>query len=402
MLQRQGFASFLIGSTLLLGLGGCGGGQAEAPPPPKVKVATVQPGMLVDTGTYNTQLQSRRAINLSPQVSGRIVQILVNSGVNVPQGAPLIQIDPSEQTAAVASQFATIQAAQATVETSRAELRALEAQRRANLATLEFNRLQAERYTALFEQGAVSKEQAQSYILSYRTAQADLQATDADIRAQQATIIENEKVLQQAQANTQQQAVLLNWFTVNAPFAGNVGNIGPRIGDYVTPQTNLLTLTENQPLEVYINVPIERSPDLRIGLPVELINTTGDAIGRSQVFFIDTTTNNNTQTILVKALYDNSDNRLRANQQVQARIIWDQKPGILVPTSAVSNLAGQNFVFVAEPGQEGKTVAKQVPIKVGAIQGNSYQVLDGLKANQKIITSGIQRIRDGEPITPES
>ncbi len=402
MLQRHWLASLLLTGSLVTGLGGCGGEQAGAPPAPTVKVASVQAAMLIDTGTYNTQLQSRRAINLSPQVSGRIVQILVRSGMNVPQGAPLIQIDPSEQTAAVASQFATIQAALATVETSKAELRALEAQRRSNLATLEFNRLQAERYTALFEQGAVSKEQAQSFILSYRTAQADLQSTEADIRAQQATIIENEKVLQQAQANTQQQAVLLNWFTVAAPFAGNVGNIGPRIGDYVTPQTNILTLTENQPLEVYINIPIERSEELRIGLPVELISASGEVIGRSQVFFIDTTTNNDTQTVLVKALYDNRDNRLRANQQVQARVIWDQKPGVLVPTSAVSNLAGQNFVFVAEPGQDGKTVAKQVPITIGAIQGNSYQVLNGLKANQKIITSGIQRIRDGEPITPES
>ncbi|MDS3861234.1 efflux RND transporter periplasmic adaptor subunit [Thermosynechococcaceae cyanobacterium BACA0444] len=402
MLQRHWFASLVVGGTLLTGLGSCASEQAGAPPPPTVKVATVQAGMLVDTGTYNTQLQSRRAINLSPQVSGRIAQILVRSGVNVPQGAPLIQIDPSEQSAAVASQFAALQAAQATVETSRSELRALEAQRRSDLATLEFNRLQAERYTALFEQGAVSKEQAQSFILAYRTAQATLQSTDADIRAQQATIIENEKVLQQARANTQQQAVLLNWYTVNAPFAGNIGNIGPRVGDYVTPQTNLLTLTENQPLEIYINIPIERAADLRIGLPVELIDTSGKNIATSQVFFIDTTTNNNTQTILVKALYENRDNRLRANQQVQARVTWDQKPGVLVPTTAVSNLAGQNFVFVAEPSQDGKTVARQTAIQLGRIQGNNYQVLKGLQTNARIITSGIQRVRDGEPITPES
>ncbi|QEQ01424.1 efflux RND transporter periplasmic adaptor subunit [Thermosynechococcus sp. QKsg1] len=402
MVQRQLFTSALLGSLCFLATA-CGQPKATAPPPAaRVKLAAVQTETLSQTAVYNASLQSRESITLQPQVSGRIAQINVQNGQFVTQGQPLLLIDPSEQQAVVASNLAAIQSAQANVENARSILRALEAQRRSNLATVEFNRIQAERYTALFEEGAVSKEQAQSFITSFRTAQAALQQTEGDIRAQQATIAQLEKVLLAAQANAQQQAVVLNWFQVRAPFSGVVGNIPPKVGDFVTPQTDLLTLTSNQPLEVYIQVPIEQIPRIRMGTPVELIDMNGNVVGTSSVFFIAPNTTNNTQTILVKALYDNTRNNLRADQQIQARIILDQQPGILVPTTAVSNLAGQNFVFVAEKDAEGKMIAKQKPIQVGAIQGNRYQVFEGLKPGEQIVVSGIQRLRDGVPITPES
>jgi len=401
MVQRQIVSSLILGSACLI-VTACGKPEAAAPPAARVQLAAVKSENLPQTAVYNASLQSRQSVTMLPQVSGRIVQINVQNGQSVTAGQPLILIDPSEQQAVVASNIASIQSAQANVENARSTLRSLEAQRRANLATLEFNRIQAERYTVLFEEGAVSKEQAQSFITSFRTAQADLQQTEADIRAQQATIAQLEKVLLEAQANAQQQAVVLNWFQVRAPFSGVVGNIPPKVGDFVTPQTNLLTLTANQPLEVYIQVPIEQVPRIRLGTPVELIDMAGNVVGTAPVFFIAPNTTNNTQTILVKALYENSQNNLRADQQIQARIIFGQQPGILVPTTAVSNLAGQTFVFVAEKDNEGKMIAKQKPIRVGSIQGNSYQVFQGLQPGEQIVVSGIQRLRDGTPITPES
>ncbi|WP_448525795.1 efflux RND transporter periplasmic adaptor subunit [Parathermosynechococcus lividus] len=401
MVQRQILSSLILGSACLIATA-CGKPEATTPPATRVQLAAVRSENLPQTAIYNASLQSRQSVTMLPQVSGRIVQINVQNGQFVTQGQPLILIDPSEQQAVVASNIAAIQSAQANIENARSTLRSLEAQRRANLATVEFNRIQAERYTALFEEGAVSKEQAQSFITSFRTAQADLQQTEADIRAQQATIAQLEKVLLEAQANTQQQAVVLNWFQVRAPFSGVVGNIPPKVGDFVTPQTNLLTLTSNQPLEVYIQVPIEQIPRIRLGTPVELIDMAGNVVGTSSVFFIAPNTTNNTQTILVKSLYENIQNNLRADQQIQARIIFGQQPGVLVPTTAVSNLAGQTFVFVAEKDNEGKMIAKQKPIQVGSIQGNSYQVFQGLQPGEQIVVSGIQRLRDGVPITPES
>ena len=102
----------------------------------------------------------------------------------------------------------------------------------------------------------------------------------------------------------------------------------------------------------------------------------------------------------VKSLYLNTKSELRADQQVTARIVWDAHPGILVPTKAVSQVAGKSFVFIVEE-HNGQRVAKQAEIEVSGIEGNSYQVKSGLKAGDKLITTGIKRLADGAPVAPE-
>jgi multidrug efflux pump subunit AcrA (membrane-fusion protein) len=67
---------------------------------------------------------------------------------------------------------------------------------------------------------------------------------------------------------------------------------------------------------------------------------------------------------------------------------------------AVNRINGEYFAFVAEPGDGGKTVAHQRGVKVGPVIGNDYVVLDGLKAGDRLIVSGIQKIADGAPINP--
>jgi RND family efflux transporter MFP subunit len=409
----------LLLTGMVSGLAAC----RSAPPPPSmgvipVQTRVVQTTQVADVSDFNALLQSRQSIQLQPQVEGRISQILVNSGQTVTAGTPLIQIDPARQTAAVSSNLAAIQSAQAEVDNAKAVLVSLQAQRQSDLANVKMARWQSQRYASLAKAGAVSAEQARSFSMNYETAQARLNATEAQIKAQQSTINQRQQSLMQARANTQQQAVVLQYYRVTAPFTGTVGDIPPKVGDYVQTSSRLLTLTQNQPLEVYIYVPVEQVPRLRQGMPVQLLNPQGNPLGTSQIFFISPQTTNNTQTILVKALFENSANspggQLRADQQIQARIVWSQRPGLLVPTSAVSNLAGQNFVFVAEPGKDSKGnnqgnsqgssnsgfVARQRPVTLGRIHGNKYQVLKGLQPGEQIITSGVQLLADGAPIKP--
>jgi RND family efflux transporter MFP subunit len=397
--HRYGLGLLLTG--LVTGLVACRSTPASPPQSVlSVQANVLQTATVADASDFNALLQSRQSIQLQPQVEGRISQILVSSGQTVKAGTPLIQIDPSKQTATVSSNLAAIQSAQAEVENAQAVLVSLQAQRQSDLASAKLARWQAERYTKLAKAGAVSSEQARSFAVAYESAQAKLNATEAQIRAQQSTINQRQKAMLQARANTQQQAVELQYYRVTAPFAGMVGDIPPKVGDFVQTSTRLLTLTQNQPLEVYIYVPAEQVPQLRQGMPVQLLNLQGDVVGTSQIFFISPQTTNNTQTILVKALFNNPGGQLRADQQIQARILWSQRPGLLVPTSAVSNLAGQNFVFVAEPAKEGKGgfVAQQRPVELGRIEGNRYQVLKGLQAGDRVITTGLQLLTDGAPV----
>jgi multidrug efflux pump subunit AcrA (membrane-fusion protein) len=77
-----------------------------------------------------------------------------------------------------------------------------------------------------------------------------------------------------------------------------------------------------------------------------------------------------------------------------------------VPTVAVSRIAGQTFVFVAtdQPQENGKTlrVAAQRPVQLGQLQGNNYQVIEGLKTGDEVVVTNILQLRDGAPIAPEA
>ncbi|MBD2432012.1 MULTISPECIES: efflux RND transporter periplasmic adaptor subunit [Fischerella] len=375
------------------------------PPAVAVKVSTVQSGTIEDSAEYIATIESRRSVALQPRIQGQVTQIFVRAGDPVKNGDPIIQVDAREQQAAVSSVNAAAQAARSQVENAKATLRSLEADRQSFLADVQLRQQEYNRYATLASEGAVSQLTKEQYANQLAVAKAAFNANESKIKAQQAAVAEAEKSLQQALANTRQQKVQLQYYRVTAPFAGTVGDIPVKIGDFVNTSTQLATITQNRPLEINISVPVERASQLRNGTLVELIDPQGRTIGTSRVFFISPKANEN-RMIQIKALYDNEKNLLRADEYVRARVIFNQRSGVVIPTTAVARIAGQNFVFVeqTQKSPEGKTqvVAKQKRVELGNIKGNNYQVLEGLQPGERIIVSGLLNLRDGVPITSES
>lgn len=369
------------------GPGGPGGGAMAMPVP----VMTVAEAQLRDATEYVATLKSRHTTNVQPQVEGVLTRIFVKSGDRVAAGAPLVQIDASKQRAAVRSEEAT------------------RAQKR---AALEYARVQVRRMETLFKGGAASKQQLDEAQTALAQAQADYDALGAQV---------------------QEQQVQLAYYRVAAPSAGVVGDIPVRSGDRVTTSTLLTTIDQNDALEVYISVPVERAKDLRMGLPVEVLGDDGQVAAKTQLNFISPQVDDQTQEVLVKAPVPNGQRGLRAAQFVRARLIWSTHSGVVVPVLAVSRINGQYFVFAAVPGATGgregpgasggspgghaagpgpggaggppgapggATVARQRPIAVGEVVGNDYTVLAGLKAGDRIVASGVQKLADGMPIMP--
>jgi RND family efflux transporter MFP subunit len=341
---------------------GCNGGQqanaggppAMPPTPVVLKAAAIAP--VEDTSEYVGTLKSLRSTTVQPQIDGQITQILVKSGDRVPQGAPLMQIDPRRQQAALSSQEAEVAAREAAVT---------------------FARQQAQRTSELYAAGAISKQEQEQAVTALQTAEANLKSL---------------------QAQVQQQVVQLRYFTVTAPTAGVVGDVPVRVGNQVTPQTVLTTVDENTTLEVYVNVPIERAGDLKAGLPIQILSSNGtEQVASSVVSFISPHVDDQMQSILVKGQVRNPDGALRALQYVRARIVWKTRDGLVVPVTAVVRINGQFFAFVAEDAG-GKLTAKQRAIKVGPIVGENYVVLDGIKAGERVVTSGAQKLADGAPL----
>jgi multidrug efflux pump subunit AcrA (membrane-fusion protein) len=384
------------GGPASLSMGGAGGQQAVP-----VKLATVESGTIDDTSEYLATLKSRKSVTLQPQVDGQIAKILVRSGTQVAAGTPLIQLNPAKQQASVSSFEAAIASSQADLENAKATLVSNQADRRSKVSALKFQQQRYNRYSALRKEGAISQQDLDQYSNNLDTARADLVALDARIKAQRALIVKAERTLQQSQAQAQEQNVQLQYYGIIAPFAGTVGDIPVKVGDYVTSATQLTTVTQNQPLEVNVLVSADKAPELRSGMLVKLLDAQGQPLGNSRVFFIAPNINNQTQSILIKSLFPNAADRLRADQLVQASVVWDRRPGVLVPTAAISRVAGQDFVFVAQE-QSSKLVARQKPIKLGDIQGNSYQVLEGLKPGERIVVAGILKLSDGAQIMAES
>ena len=380
---------------------------ANAPPPGvKVKLSPVQTGTVEDSTEYIASLESRRSVNLQPRIQGQVSQIFVKSGDLVTSGTAILQIDSQQQQAALSSLSAAGRGSQAQLENVRATLKSLQAERLANIADVRLNQQDYNRYSELAAQGAVSRQTQDLYANKLATAKAQLGAIDSRIQAQIATISQVEKSLVQADANIKQQQIQLQYYTITAPFTGTVGDIPVKVGDFVNTSTPLATITQNRPLDVKIPVPLEKGTQLRPGLPVELINAQGKIIGNSSIFFISPNITNNSQSILVKALYNNDNGQLRADQLIRAKVIWNQRSGVLVPTTAISRIAGETFVFVAETGKSpqgvSQLIAKQKQVKLGNIKGNDYQVIEGLQRDEKLIISGIQNLRDGLPIIPEN
>jgi len=370
----------------------------------RVKISTVQSGIIEESSDFIASLKSQRSVTLQPRIQGQVTQIFVKSGDSVAQGAAILQVDPISQ-AGVNGSNAVPQGFLVQLENARATLKSLEAQRPSYVANVQLYQQNYEKFVTLAQEGAVSRQTRNQFGNRLANAKANLDAIDSRIQAQRANILQAEQTLQQANVNIPQQGNLQS-DKITAPFSGTVGNITVKVGDLVNTSTQLVNVAQNRPLEVNISVPLQQGPQLRKGMPVEVMNTQGQKLGRSRVFFIAPTASNETQGILIKALFDNSNGQLRADQLVRARVFWNQRPGILIPTTAMTRVGGDTFVYVVEteisPQGVSQQVARQKRVKLGEIKGNNYQVIEGLQPEDKVIISGLLNLRDGVAIAPET
>lgn len=348
-----------------------------------------------------------------------------------------MQLDAARQTAQVAGRQAAIDAANADMVASQADvvsatrtLDVMRATRTSRVADLKFQQGEYKRFQALYDQGATSLQSLQERKNTWTQAQAALAEAEAQMSAQDAVIartqanaVRSRQQRDEAIASANQERVDLGNFTVRAPIEGMVGEIPIKVGDVVNESTPLLTLTQNQNLEVNIEVPQERVDRLKLGLPVQLIGANNQILTTGTVSFIAPNVSIETQSVQVKARFPNQDGQLRTNQFVKARIVWTSRRGMLVPTSAISRLAGKNFLFVAQPygtsecrnpdstvadqgtnttppknQPDDQLVAVQIPVQLGPIINNSQVISEGLKPSDRIIPTGLLQLKHCAPI----
>jgi RND family efflux transporter MFP subunit len=333
--------------------------QAGGPGGMPVKVVEARAVPVREATEYVATLKSRDSAVIMPQVEGQLTQIFVHSGERVQTGAALMEIDPLKQEATVKSQ---------------------ESARAAQQATLSWTKQQYERAQGLSAAGVVSKQDLDQAKAALDAAQAQMDALNAQVR---------------------EQEVQLHYYKVVAPRDGVVGDVPVRVGDRVTTATQLTTVDQPGSLEAYVYVPIEHSAQLKLNLPVQVIDSEGKVLADTRVSFVSPQVDNSTQTVLIKARIANGNDALRQSQFVRARVVFGMHENPQVPILAVSRLGGQYFAFVAEPQSGGMFVARQKSLKIGQTIGNDYEVQEGIKPADKVIVSGTQFLRDGVPVIPQ-
>ncbi|MCU1297582.1 MAG: secretion protein HlyD [Acidobacteriaceae bacterium] len=346
---------------VILMTSGCSNTEAKQPAPQAlpVKTQTINLAPVPQVDEYVATVKSRRSASIQPQVDGTLTRILVKSGDRVQAGEVLMTIDPLKQ--------------QATVD----QQRSTEAQKK---AIFKYNQQELERQRGLYEAGVTSKQTFDLAMQAFENSKADWESSTA------------------ATATQQRQ---LAYYNLRAPFDGIVGDIPVHIGDYVAPQTLLTTIDENAELEAYIYIPTERASDIRMGLPVQIVTSTGELIESTKINFISQQVDNSIQGVLVKSPIHAKLDRFRNAQLVKARVVWSTAPTPTVPVLAVTRIGGQSFVYVATGTDKG-TVAKQRAVVLGDTIGNNYAVKGGLNPGEKVVISGTQFLIDGAPIQPIS
>lgn len=368
-----------------------------------VKLKQLQASTLIDSSQFVGALEAKDRVTLRPETEGRIRRILVESGEQVEVGTPILQLSPERSQAELNRAQADVEEARSAVQTARSELAAREADVRSARSEVALQNEEYRRTSFLVEEGAQAQQALDRVERDREAALSALEAAQKQVEAAQSRLAEEKAALNSAQAQVAVIQEDLQDTRVLSPIRGTIGDIRVELGEYLAVGDDITVISQNEVLELNLRIPIEQSDRLQQGTPVEITSpSSNDALLTGQISFIAPQVDIGAQAVLAKAVFPNPNGKLKDDQFVRAKVIWEERTGVLIPTTAVSRLGGQTFAFVAQQGEEeDQLIAKQRPIQLGEIQGNSYQVLSGLEPGEMIVVSGILNLSDGAPIMPE-
>lgn len=341
---------------------------AQDAPLPAVVVAEAQSQQVSDTLTYNGRLEADQSVQLIARVPGFLEEINFEAGDTVEQGDILFRIEPDQYRAAVRQAEGNLAAAQSTVTDARIE---------------------RDRQTQLVERNA--------------SAQAVLDGAEAALGRAQGGVEQAEAALDVAKLNQ-------SYTTIVAPFSGRIGarNVDP--GALVGPEVGpLATLTKLDPMHVNFSVPTAQyrdaleaieSGEIQADDAVHIILANGTEYENSGVLdFIDSVVNPGTDSVRLRATFDNPDNTLLDEELVRVTLATSSsEPVLTVPIGAVQRDLSGDFVMLVNDEDE----VEQRRITVARSTGNISVVSDGLSEGDRVITEGVNKVRPGVKVDAET
>ena len=367
--SRSGKAAVAaLAAVAVLSLAGCGQEKAAAPQATLVRSMQVIKRDTPLVYDYTGFVQAQQEMELKAQVSGQITGKYFNGGDTVQAGQVLYTIDPR-------TYRANLLQAQANLANARAAL-----------ATASVD---AERYTKLYEQSAVSKQTLDNAIMARDQAQANVNAQEA--------LVENAQID-------------MNETNVTAPFTGRIDTTALEVGNYVTDgQTTMATISNTDP--VFVEFSIAEPEYLKLAnaavdrgeaAPLEnlsIVLSDGSTYGLSgRIAEVNRALTNNTGTLTVKALFENPNRVLLPGMFAHVQATAGTKPdALLIPQRAVTEMMYKKFVYVI--GADNKVEMREVTL--GPRVGRLWMVEGGLNGDETLVVEGTAKVSAGALVNPE-
>ena len=348
-------------------LSGCGrqGPPDDAGQPVAVTTLNVEPQPLPLLIEAVGRTEGSREIEIRARVDGIIERRVYSEGAQVKAGATLFQIDPVPYEIALAHARAALAQEQATLQQAKRN---------------------GDRLTALAQQNAVSKRQADDAVSAVEAAEAAVLA---------------------AQANVREAEINLSYTRVTAPIGGVAGRAVHSEGSLVTEgaESSLLTtVAQTDPIWVRFALSVQEYDGLRAAaglldaetLEVVLLGSDGKPYPvEGRINFTGSTVDTTLGTVQLRAEFANPQLAVLPGEYLRVRVAGGAAPAIAVPQSAV--LQGSNGPYVWVVSGEGQ--AQRRDVQTGAWVGTDWRIRSGLNAGEAIIVDNLLKLKPGQPVT---
>lgn len=360
-IQWTGF----IATALSIAFGSCGDKKAagpQAPPPTAVAVYTAETGNATYFDSYPATVTPLNQVDIKPQVAGNIIGIYFKDGQHVSKGQKLYEIDQQQYKAAVEQAIANQHVAEANLAKSQQD---------------------ADRYTELSKQDAIARQTLEHQLADLETAKRQVEAAKANVASVQTN---------------------LKYSVISAPFDGTIGISLVKVGTAVYPQTQLNSISTDNPMAVDIAVDQAEIPKFAMILkkgnnPKDSIFSVNLPDGSiypypGELYLLDRAVDPQTGTIKARIVFQNKENELRPGVTANVRVKHDAgDSSLLIPYKAVVEQLGEYFVYVASNGH-----ALQHKVTLGTKISDKIVIHNGLKAGDQVVTEGVQKLRDSSAI----
>ncbi|HTP85451.1 MAG TPA: efflux RND transporter periplasmic adaptor subunit [Bryobacteraceae bacterium] len=381
--------------------------------PPVVEVVEVQQGDVPIYSEWIGTLDGYVNADIKAEVSGYLVRQLYTEGSFVSRGQSLFEIDPRPFEAALGEAKGRLAQMEGQLEQARAQLTQAEAQVAVAQANQRRTQLDVDRYTPLIQQQAITQQDFDNATQNNTAALAQLQAARAAVETAKAQIVSTNAAIQAARAAVDTAQINRGFTLLTSPIDGIPGRAQLQVGSLVSPASGTITTVSTlDPIKVYFTVSEQEVIDYTRQFPtaelrqanlrskdLELILADGSTYPHTGKFeFADRQVDVRTGALQLAGLFPNPGNSLRPGQYGRVRASMNVRKGaLLVPQRAVGDLQGIRQVAVVD----GDNVVHIRAVKLGETSGSQWIVTDGVKAGERVIVEGLQKVQQGVRVNPQ-